>query len=53
MSNFHETFENKYFELIYMYLDTKFIAILSFHVEIGWMEYKKTVPKIIKKMTHL
>ena len=26
-SIFHETFENKYFELIYMYLDTKFIAI--------------------------
>ena len=25
-SNFHKTFKNKYFELIYIYLDTKFNA---------------------------
>ena len=26
-SNFHETIKNKYFELIYIYLDTKFVQL--------------------------
>ena len=33
------------------FLDQK-SKILSFHVEIGWMEYRKTVPKIIQVKKH-